>query len=113
VDPNLELRGEVISHPESYLRAYRQCWYYAIGAEYLDADGGEPDQISIADVATSLLMNSQATAFTVRTVAQQGPSWSELLRGCRGMSPSAITRPSARRGGAGGASSEPPIRSPR
>ena len=73
------LQGQVIPDPLSYLRAYRECWYCAIGAEYLDAGGGNPNELTTADVATSLLMNSQATAFTVRTIASHGVALSELL----------------------------------
>jgi hypothetical protein len=80
MEPTLLLRGQMVVDPSSYLRAYRECWYWSIAAEYLDTDTGSPDEFSAADVATSLLMNSQATAYTVRTIVSHGPAWSQLLK---------------------------------
>src|SRR5437867_12196097 len=80
MEPSLLLQGQVVLDPCSYLRAYRKCWHWAIGAEYLDTDTGNPDEFTTTDVATSLLMNSQATAYTVRTIVNHSAAWSELLK---------------------------------
>ena len=78
--PALLLRGQMVLDPCSYLRAYRECWYWSIAAQYLDIGNSSPDEFTTADVATSLLMNSQATAYTVRTVLKYGSRWSALLK---------------------------------
>lgn len=80
MEPILLLRGQPVLDPRSYLRAYRECWYWAIAAEYLDTQTGSLKQFTSTDVATSLLMNSQAIAYTVRTIVNHGAAWSELLR---------------------------------
>lgn len=74
----LVLGGKSIAHPLEYLRAYRHCRRQDTGAVYLDRPSN-PDTIGLDDVGMSVLMNSQATATTARTVVLFGADMAKLL----------------------------------